>query len=207
LRRFVALITELGSRAETTTPSETLAAAVERSGYLSWLAEAEEVKGEARAENVRELINAAAEFENEHPETTLAEFLESVALVSDVDAYDADADRVSLMTLHTAKGLEFPGVFIVGLEEYLLPHANSMGETAELEEERRLCYVGMTRAKDLLYMSYAETRSVAGTPEPRSPSRFLAEIGEGHYAEAEDIDVDDVIRYEPWGRRGRRDEF
>ena len=207
LRRFTALIGELASQAETRPPSETLAAAAEKSGYLSWLAEHEDVKGEARAENVRELINAAAEFEGEHPEATLAEFLESVALVSDVDAYDADADRVSLMTLHTAKGLEFPAVFIVGLEEYLLPHANSMGETAELEEERRLCYVGMTRAQDLLYLSCAETRSVAGTPEPRSPSRFLAEIGEGHYAEAADLDVDDVIRYEPWGRRGRLGDF
>ena len=207
LRRFTALIKELASRAETRPPSETLAAAVERSGHLTWLAEQEEVKGEARAENVRELINAAAEFEAEHPEATLAEFLEAVALASDVDSYDADADRVSLMTLHTAKGLEFPGVFIVGLEEYLLPHANSMGETAELEEERRLCYVGMTRAQDLLYLSYAETRSVAGVPEPRTPSRFLAEIGENNYAEAEALDVDDVVRYEPWGRRGRREDF
>jgi DNA helicase-2/ATP-dependent DNA helicase PcrA len=201
------LIKELAAQAETKPPSELLAAAVERSGYLNWLAEQEEVKGEARAENVRELISAAAEYEVEHPEAALAEFLESVALVSDVDAYDADADRVSLMTLHTAKGLEFPAVFIVGLEEYLLPHANSMGETAELEEERRLCYVGMTRAQDLLYLSYAQTRNVAGTLEPRSASRFLAEIGEQNYAETEALDVDDVVRYEPWGRRARRGPY
>jgi DNA helicase-2/ATP-dependent DNA helicase PcrA len=207
LRRFTALINELALQAETRPPSEILAAAVEKSGYLSWLAESEVVKGEARAENVRELINAAAEFESEHAEATLAEFLEAVALVSDVDAYDADADRVSLMTLHTAKGLEFTGVFIVGLEEYLLPHANSMGETAELEEERRLCYVGMTRARDLLYLSYAETRSVAGVPQARAPSRFLLEIGESNYVEAEPVDVDDVVRYEPWGRRGGREDF
>jgi superfamily I DNA/RNA helicase len=115
----------------------------------------------------------------------------------------ADADRVSLMTLHTAKGLEFPAAFLVGLEEYLLPHANSMGEAAELEEERRLCYVGVTRAQDLLFLSFAETRNVAGSPEARSPSRFLGEMGEANVAELEPLDVDDVVTYEPWGRRGR----
>ena len=134
---------------------------------------------------------------------TLAEFLEAAALVSDIDSYDADADRVSLMTLHTAKGLEFGAVFIVGLEERLLPHANSLADAAELEEERRLCYVGVTRAKDLLYLSFAGTRNVAGVPEPRERSRFLGEIGDGRLAELEPLDVDDVIQYEPWGRRGR----
>jgi len=142
LRRFITLIKELAAEAEVRPPSEILAAAVEKSGYLTWLAEQEDVKGEARAENVRELINAAVEFEDEHPEAALAEFLESVALVSDVDNYDADADRVCLMTLHTAKGLEFGAVFVVGLEEFLLPHANAMADAAEIEEERRLCYVG-----------------------------------------------------------------
>jgi DNA helicase-2/ATP-dependent DNA helicase PcrA len=152
---------------------------------------------------VRELINAAAEFEAEHEAATLAEFLEAVALVSDVDSYDADADRLSLMTLHTAKGLEFGAVFIVGLEEGLLPHANSLGEAAELEEERRLCYVGMTRAKDLLFLSHAETRTIMGVTEMREKSRFLYEIGERYAAEMEPVDVDDVIQYEPWGRHGR----
>jgi DNA helicase-2/ATP-dependent DNA helicase PcrA len=203
LRRFVELISGLAARAEITRPSEILAAVVEKSGYLTWLAAQEDVKGDARAENVKELINAAAEFEAEHEAATLPEFLEAVALVSDVDSYDADADRLSLMTLHTAKGLEFGAVFIAGLEEGLLPHANSMGETAELEEERRLCYVGMTRAKDLLYLSYAETRTVMGVTEMREPSRFLEEIGERYTAQLEPLDVDDVIQYEPWGRRGR----
>jgi len=203
LRRFVGLINELAAEADAKPPSEILAAAVERSGYLAWLAEQEEIKGEARAENVRELINAAAEFETEHPQATLAEFMEAVALVSDVDSYDPDADRVSLMTLHTAKGLEFGAVFIVGVEERLLPHANSLADAAELEEERRLCYVGVTRAKDLLYLSFAGTRSVAGVTEPRERSRFLREIGDGYLTELEPLDVDDVIQYEPWGRRGR----
>jgi DNA helicase-2/ATP-dependent DNA helicase PcrA len=203
LRRFVELIRGLAAQAETRPPSEILATVVEKSGYLTWLAGQEDVKGEARAENVRELINAAAEFEAEHGAATLAEFLEAVALVSDVDSYDADADRLSLMTLHTAKGLEFGAVFIVGLEEGLLPHANSMGETAELEEERRLCYVGMTRAKDLLYLSHAETRTVMGVREMRERSRFLGEIGDRYAAELEPLDVDDVIQYEPWGKRGR----
>jgi DNA helicase-2/ATP-dependent DNA helicase PcrA len=203
LRRFVGLISELAGEADSKPPSEILAAVVERSGYLAWLAEQEEVKGEARAENVRELINAAAEFESEHPQATLTEFLEAVALVSDIDSYDADADRVSLMTLHTAKGLEFGAVFMVGLEERLLPHANSLAEAAELEEERRLCYVGVTRAKDLLYLSFAGMRSVAGVTEPRERSRFLREIGDGCLTELEPLDVDDVIQYEPWGGRGR----
>jgi DNA helicase-2/ATP-dependent DNA helicase PcrA len=203
LRRFITLIKELAAEAEVRPPSEILAAAVEKSGYLTWLAEQEDVKGEARAENVRELINAAVEFEDEHPEAALAEFLESVALVSDVDNYDADADRVCLMTLHTAKGLEFGAVFVVGLEEFLLPHANAMADAAEIEEERRLCYVGLTRAKDLLYLSYAETRNVAGVPQPRGPSRFLGEIGERHVAHSEPLDVDEVIEYKPWGSQGR----
>ena len=203
LRRFGELIRELAAAADAKSPSEILSAVVERSGYLTWLAEQEDVKGEARAENVRELINAAAEFESEHPGATLAEFLEAAALVSDIDSYDADADRVSLMTLHTAKGLEFGAVFVVGLEERLLPHANSLADAAELEEERRLCYVGVTRAKDLLYLSFAGTRNVAGVPEPRERSRFLGEIGDGRLAELDPLDVDDVIQYEPWGRRGR----
>jgi DNA helicase-2/ATP-dependent DNA helicase PcrA len=203
LRRFTTLISELAAGAETTPPSVTLQTVVEKSGYLNWLTEQEDVRGEARAENVRELITAAAEFEDERPGATLGEFLESVALVSDIDAFDADADRVSLMTLHTAKGLEFGAVFVVGMEERQLPHANSMGETAELEEERRLCYVGMTRAKDLLYLSYAESRTVAGVPEVRERSRFLDEIGDPQLAELEPVDVDDVIQYEPWGRRGK----
>jgi len=204
LRGFTTLVNKLAAGAAARPPSETLAEVAEKTGYLKWLEESGDVKGEARAENVRELINAAAEFEGEFPEADLGTFLESVSLVSDVDAYDPDADRVSLMTLHSAKGLEFGAVFLVGVEEFLLPHVNSMGDDDELEEERRLCYVGITRAQELLFMSYAQSRAVAGSREPRSPSRFLAEIGEDYTRELGTLDVEEVLTYEPWGARARR---
>ena len=201
LRKFHALITGLAAEADRKPVAELVAAAVEKSGYVTWLEAGRDVKGEARAENVRELISAAAEFEQANEGATLADFLEAAALVSDIDAYDADADRVSLMTLHTAKGLEFGAVFLVGLEEFLLPHVNALGEAAEIEEERRLCYVGFTRARDLLYLSFAETRKVSGVDEPRQPSRFLAEVGRGLVAELGPPDVDELVQYQPWGAR------
>lgn len=202
LRKFTALIERLAAAANEKPPSALAAEVVEKSGYLTYLEESKDVRGEARADNVRELVNAAADFELENETATLSSFLEAAALVSDVDGYDPNADRVSLMTLHTAKGLEFGVVFLVGLEEHLLPHMNSLGETAEVEEERRLCYVGMTRARDLLYLSYAETRTVFGMTEPRHPSRFLVEIGSRQLRELEALDADDVVEQRPWGGRG-----
>ncbi len=133
---------------------------------------------EDRIQNLEAFVNRAAEFGNEHPESDLGQFLEDVALVADVDAWDPDADQLSLMTLHSAKGLEFPAVFIVGLEDGLLPHKNSW-EPDKLAEERRLFYVGLTRAKEKVFLSYAAFRYIYGQEGVSSPSRFLLEMPPG----------------------------
>ncbi len=129
-------------------------------------------QGEARAENVRELMSVAREYE----ELGLAGFLEEVSLVSDLDSANFDGDAVTLMTLHAAKGLEFPAVFMTGLEETIFPHSRALYDQSEMEEERRLCYVGMTRAREELYMVYATSRMLYGSVQHNPPSRFLSEI-------------------------------
>lgn len=129
-------------------------------------------QGEARAENVRELLSVAREYE----ELGLAGFLEEVSLVSDLDSANFDSDAVTLMTLHAAKGLEFPVVFMTGLEESIFPHSRALYDQSEMEEERRLCYVGMTRAREELYMVYATSRMLYGGVQHNPPSRFLSEI-------------------------------
>lgn len=148
-------------------------------GYASFLQDGTE-EGKDRWQNVQELRTVAAQYDNEAAEPTLAGFLEQVALVSDVDNYEEKADAVTLLTLHSAKGLEFPVVFIVGMEEGLIPHSRAVEgaqiNPAELEEERRLCYVGITRAMRRLYLVHAWRRSQWGTSQPRDPSRFLADI-------------------------------
>jgi DNA helicase-2/ATP-dependent DNA helicase PcrA len=134
-------------------------------------------QGEARQENVRELLSVAREYS----EVGLDGFLEEVALVSDLDGADFTGDAVTLMTLHAAKGLEFPVVFMSGLEESIFPHSRALYDQSEMEEERRLCYVGMTRAKRELYMTYASTRLLYGGLQHNPPSRFLSEI-DGEFA-------------------------
>jgi len=128
--------------------------------------------GEAREENVRELLSVAKEYN----ELGLAGFLEEVSLVSDLDSADFGSDAVTLMTLHAAKGLEFPVVFMTGMEETIFPHSRSLYDQSEMEEERRLCYVGMTRAKEELYMLHAASRMLYGTTQHNPPARFLSEI-------------------------------
>lgn len=130
-------------------------------------------EGEARMENVEELQNLSAEFE------TVEDFLEHVALVSDVDNFDPNADAVTLMTLHSSKGLEFTTVFLTGLEEGLFPHMRALEDDSEMDEERRLCYVGMTRARKRLYLTWARTRMIHGGMTSTVPSRFLSEIRPG----------------------------
>ncbi|HET9098245.1 MAG TPA: UvrD-helicase domain-containing protein [Candidatus Saccharimonadales bacterium] len=129
-------------------------------------------QGDARVENVKELLSVATEYN----ESGLAGFLEEVALVSDLDSADLGSDAVTLMTLHSAKGLEFPVVFMVGMEESILPHSRALYDQSEMEEERRLCYVGMTRARQELYLSYASSRLLYGGVLHNPPSRFIAEI-------------------------------
>ncbi|MFS8664706.1 MAG: DNA helicase PcrA [Limnochordales bacterium] len=148
---------------------------LEETGYWAELHAERTVEAEARVENLREFLSVTRQFELEQGHD-LGAFLEHVALVSDVDAYDADADSVTLMTLHAAKGLEFPVVFLVGMEEGVFPHARAAMEPGELEEERRLCYVGMTRAMERLYMTCAQQRMLYGEPMAAAVSRFVGEV-------------------------------
>jgi DNA helicase-2/ATP-dependent DNA helicase PcrA len=177
--KFHALIRGL-SEAKDQVPAHRLAEAVlGRTGYLEAVREEEgAVEAETRVENVRELLSAMEEFAERAEEPTLDAFLREVALVSDVDQWDQRTDAVTLMTLHSAKGLEFPTVFIAGLEDGLFPISRMAENPEELEEERRLFYVGITRAKERLFLSYAMGRRRYGSSGESHPSRFLGEVPE-----------------------------
>ncbi len=151
-------------------PGPLLEALLDRSGYVAELQEEHTVEAEGRLENLAELIGSAREIES------VDDFLEQVGLVADADAVPDDDSQVLLMTLHSAKGLEFPAVFLVGLEDGIFPHLRSLGEPHELEEERRLAYVGLTRARERLYLSHAWSRTIYGSTQYNPPSRFLDEI-------------------------------
>jgi len=149
-------------------------------GYIEELKKNRDPEELARVENLGELVNVAREFEDQEPsedqDLTLTGFLESVSLVADIDSLDANAEAITLMTLHAAKGLEFPVVFMTGMEEGIFPHLRSMNSQTEMEEERRLCYVGITRAQSELYICYAGARMVFGQPQRNPVSRFISEI-------------------------------
>ncbi len=149
---------------------------LEDAGYIHALQEEGSEEAFSRIENIFEFTKAIKDFEEVNEGATLSDFLDHVALISDVDSYDQEAGRVTLMTLHAAKGLEFPVVFMAGMEEGLFPHSRSMDDADALEEERRLCYVGMTRAMEHLYMSSARTRSIFGETRYQITSRFIDEI-------------------------------
>jgi DNA helicase-2/ATP-dependent DNA helicase PcrA len=151
-------------------PAAVLEAALGRSGYAAELEAERSVEAEGRLENLAELVGAAREFDD------VAAFLEQVSLVADTDELDDDDSSVVLMTLHSAKGLEYPVVFLIGLEDGVFPHIRSLGEPDQLEEERRLCYVGITRAMERLYLSHAWSRNLYGGTQYNPPSRFLDEI-------------------------------
>ncbi len=150
--------------------------AARESGYLAELEEDRTIEAQGRIENLQELSGVAAEVVARDPEAGLAEFLEQVSLVGEQDEYEEEDSNVTLMTLHIAKGLEFPVVFVVGLEDGIFPHYRAMTDTAELEEERRLAYVGITRAQERLYLTHAWSRTLFGKTDYNPPSRFLNEI-------------------------------
>ena len=160
-------------------PADALDHVLKVTGYLKNLKAQRTIEAQNRVENIEELINAVIEYEQSTPEPTLSDYLENVALTADIDAMETDTtDMVTLMTLHSAKGLEFPFVFIVGMEEGYLPHQRSLDTQAELEEERRLCYVGITRAMEQLYLLHASSRRTFRETEYRVQSRFISEIPE-----------------------------
>jgi len=189
VREFADLMDELRALvAGNMPPAEVLEAVLDRTGYLAELAASTDPQDEGRVENLSELVGVAREFSEQHPEGGVAEFMEQVSLVADADQIpagpDADGDGdgegvVTLMTLHAAKGLEYPVVFLAGLEDGVFPHERVFGDTSELEEERRLAYVGLTRARERLYLSRAAVRSVWGQVRANPASRFLDEIPEG----------------------------
>ncbi|MEU1369316.1 DNA helicase PcrA [Streptomyces sp. NPDC005803] len=189
VKRFNTLMEELRTIVESGAgPAVVLEAVLERTGYLAELQASTDPQDETRIENLQELAAVALEFEQERGEDegagTLAEFLEKVALVADSDQIpDEDTDGsgvITLMTLHTAKGLEFPVVFLTGMEDGVFPHMRALGQVKELEEERRLAYVGITRARERLYLTRAAMRSAWGQPSYNPPSRFLEEIPDQH---------------------------
>jgi len=177
-QELAALLAELRVAASEHPPGELVELVAKRTGYLDELAAERTHEAEGRIENIAELTGVADEYES------LTELLETVALVSDSDELEEATSRVSLMTLHTAKGLEFAVVFLVGMEEGIFPHARTLGEPEELEEERRLCYVGITRAKRFLYVTHAWTRSLWGRTRPAMPSRFVSELPDALVREA-----------------------
>jgi DNA helicase-2/ATP-dependent DNA helicase PcrA len=172
----LALLNQLIAEAPVLTVARLLALVIEKTRYRDYLLDAFPADGEERWENVQELCNVAAQFDELEPEHALMRFLEDVALMSDTDEYDEKIDAVTLITLHAAKGLEFPIVFIVGMEEGLLPHIRSFDDPAQMEEERRLAYVGVTRAKDRLYLVRAFRRALMGQGGHNPPSRFLKDL-------------------------------
>ncbi|MBX5476760.1 MAG: UvrD-helicase domain-containing protein, partial [Clostridia bacterium] len=211
LAKLGALLRDLAERASKVPVAELVRAAIEESGYRQDLLADGSPQALARVENLDELLTVAHSFVGSEPGAQLEEFLAEVALVSEADAYDPERPAVALMTLHAAKGLEFPVVFLVGMEERVFPHGRSIDE-GNVEEERRLCYVGMTRARERLYLTCARRRSLFGEVQLHEPSRFLEEVGEEFLqpvagspalsglaeGDAEPLDV-------PWLQSGPRD--
>ena len=175
-REFVEQIEYLISKKEELKISELIKETLNKTGYTKALENENTVEAESRIQNLEELLTVAIEFEEESAENSLGEFLEGITLSSDIDGMEESDDMVTLMTLHSAKGLEFPVVFLVGMEEEIFPGYKSIGEPKELEEERRLCYVGITRAKQYLFLTCAKQRTIFGSTTYNSPSRFLNEI-------------------------------
>ncbi|PIP49825.1 MAG: ATP-dependent DNA helicase PcrA, partial [Caldiserica bacterium CG23_combo_of_CG06-09_8_20_14_all_35_60] len=177
---------------------------VSRINFYSYLLEKDKIEGESRVDNVKEFISMVSEFSKESEKPTLAGLLTQISLVTDIDEAKG-GNRISLMTLHSAKGLEFPVVFLVGLEEGFLPHYRSLESEKDIEEERRLCYVGITRAKESLFFSYALRRNKFGYFGPTKPSRFLEEIRISEFVKAErntssfSLNPGDHVLHKIWG--------
>jgi len=172
IEEFLKLIDDL-EHFVTDGPAPLIEAAMQRSGYVAELEAEHSIESEGRIENLAELVGAARDY------ASIDEFLEQISLVADTDALDGDESAIVLMTLHAAKGLEFPVVFLIGLEDGIFPHLRSIGDPDELEEERRLAYVGITRARERLHLSHAWARTMFGSTQYNPPSRFLDEIPEG----------------------------
>ncbi len=187
-KEFIDLIEEMRQKQEELEISELLQMILKQSGYIKALELENTVEAESRLQNIEELVTVAMEFEEEFADNSLNEFLESISLSSDIDSLEDTDNSVTLMTLHSAKGLEFPVVFLVGMEEGIFPGYKSIGEPKELEEERRLFYVGITRAKQYLHLTCAKHRTIFGSTSYNAISRFVREIPEENLEGYEDLE-------------------
>ncbi|AMA08334.1 DNA helicase PcrA [Picosynechococcus sp. PCC 73109] len=176
INEFTGLIQEMQGKMATMRGADILDYVMENSGYIDDLKMQGTEEADSRVENISELYNAMLQFQDENEDSSLNGFLENASLASDLDNLNDESQQVSLMTLHSAKGLEFPVVFLVGLEQGLFPHTRSLNDPVALEEERRLCYVGLTRAQEQLFLSYTRERYMWGYREPAVASQFLAEL-------------------------------
>ena len=177
-REFVNVIEELKTKKDKLVISELIKETLKKTGYTKALENENTIEAENRIENLEEFLTVAIEFEEQYAENSLSQLLEGITLSSDLDNIEETEDSVTLMTLHSAKGLEFPVVFLVGMEEGIFPGYKSISEPQELEEERRLCYVGITRAKEQLYLTCSKQRTIFGSTSYNQVSRFLKEIPE-----------------------------
>lgn len=176
LTEFAKLIQGLKDNLDTLSAGEILNIVIEKTGYVQELQQQGTDEADNRIANIYELYNAVQQFQEDNEETSLEAFLASASLASDLDGVDEAEQKVSLMTLHSAKGLEFPIVFLVGMEQGLLPHNRTLNDPLEIEEERRLCYVGITRAQEQLFLTYTRERRLWGQREPAVSSQFLMEL-------------------------------
>ena len=203
---FYALVENLIDEKNQQPVSELIDIVANRSGYINSLELEGTEEAKMRIENIEEFISKAAEFENGNLDVTLESFLEEIALVADVDAYEGDENTVVLMTLHSAKGLEFPVVFITGMEEGMFPSYRSIanGDENEVQEERRLCYVGITRAREELFLTHAKQRMMHGNYQYNLPSRFLNEIPP-HIIEQRKVNMKDRYGFDVQSRKPLED--
>ena len=203
-RDFINQIEELRNKKDELKISDLIKETLKNTGYTKALEQENSVEAETRIENLEEFLTVAIEFEEQSADNTLAEFLENITLSSDIDNLEDQEDSVTLMTLHSAKGLEFPVVFLVGMEEGIFPGYKSIGEPKELEEERRLFYVGITRAKQYLYLTCAKHRTIFGSTSYNQVSRFVKEIPEElleGYAEVEERNTSNNEDFKDFGYR------
>lgn len=203
-RDFINQIEELRNKKDELKISDLIKETLKSTGYTKALEQENSVEAETRIENLEEFLTVAIEFEEQSADNTLAEFLENITLSSDIDNLEDQEDSVTLMTLHSAKGLEFPVVFLVGMEEGIFPGYKSIGEPKELEEERRLFYVGITRAKQYLYLTCAKHRTIFGSTSYNQVSRFVKEIPEElleGYAEVVERNTSNNDEFKDFGYR------
>ncbi|HEV3157627.1 MAG TPA: DUF3553 domain-containing protein, partial [Candidatus Baltobacteraceae bacterium] len=176
LERFAELVVQLRERAKDSSIADLLLVVMEETGYTRSLQAEDTPDARGRLENLQELVGVAREFEQQNENGSIDDFLANIALINDLDGLDTDTSFVTLMTLHSAKGLEFPNVFLTGLEDGVFPHTRVQNDDQELEEERRLAYVGVTRAMDRLFLSYSQRRTIYGNTLSYPKSRFIDEM-------------------------------